>query len=142
MHVQDKRFGCKILLHQRSHVAADPILLKYYSGFKFETYNKWRWFFRYRTARYQIDHPRKMVELREFSFDYLPSDEEKKQRIKNKLRSAKAKVTEWTNKLEAYKANHNSLFPVEDHPLYQKAVAKVEAKKIEVQQYEEELSQL
>ena len=142
MHVQDKRFGCKILLHKCSHVAADPTLLKYFSGFKFEQYNRWRWFFRYLTARYQVENPRLMVELREFSFDYIPTDEEKRNRIKNKLRSAKAKVTEWSNKLEAYKASYNSIFPVEDDILFQKAAAKVLQKKIEVEQYEKELSQL
>ena len=140
MHVEDKRFGCKIIRHNQDYAGSDPTTLRYFSGFKFEAYMKWRWYFRYLTAKYQLESPKLLVEVRQFNVVWIPPAEEKKKRLKNKLRSAKAKVTEWSRKLEEYKANHNSLFPAEDHPRYKQALEKVEAKRLAVEMLKKELS--
>ena len=141
-HVRDKRFGCKILLHNQDYAGSNSTTLRHFTDFKFDTYLKWRWYFRYLSAKYQLQYPRRLVELREFNFQYIPQLDEKKKRVANKLRSAKAKVTEWTRKLEAFKADYNALFPAESHPRYKQAFEKVEAKKLEVERLQNELAEM
>jgi len=141
-HVDTKRFGIKILLHRKDYHCSDSTLLKHLDGFTFERFNRWRWYFRYLEARFQIENPRRLVELQIFNYTHLNEKEVHRINLKNKLRSAKAKVTEWTNKIERFRQGYNELFPIEEYPPYQRAIAKVEAKKVRVEELTKELASL
>lgn len=141
-HVNDLRYGCKILLHRYVFIGSEPELKHYWSGFKFETYNKWKWYFRYRCALLQVQYPKRFVELVPFNFEYqLPADQIRK-RLTDRQRSAKAKITEFTNKIELAKKHWNKLFPIEDDDLYQRAMAKVEVKRREVVELQNQIDAL
>lgn len=57
---------------------------------------------------------------------------------KNKVRACKAKITEMENKLKKFLSQESGeLFSLEDHPDVLKFKAKLEAKKIELQKYQE-----
>ena len=77
-----------------------------------------------------------------FNFEYqLPADQIRK-RLTDRQRSAKAKVTEFTNKIELAKKQWNELFPIEEDNLYKRAMAKVEGKRREVIELQNQIDAL
>lgn len=148
-HVDQKRYGCKLILHKAKHESADRELLRYWNGFRFRTYMKWRWYFRYLAARYQVEHPTYYVEWVEFGYDYVEPKEETEKRLKNKIRSAKAKITEWTTKIKLFEVQYAEeqkkvLFsvPITEHKDYQAAVQKIEQKKKVLEDLQGQLTKL
>lgn len=141
-HVNDLRYGCKILLHRSSSMASEPELKHYWTGFKFECYNKWRWYFRYRCALLQVQYPKRYAEFVSFNFEYQPPINEIRKRLIDRQRSAKAKVTEFANKIELAKKHWNQLFPIEEDDLYKRAMGKVESKKKEVIELQNQIDAL
>lgn len=140
--VHDKRFGAKVLLHRHSFIASDPTLCHYWNGFPFSVFMRWQWFFRYRAALVQIEHPRKYVELVTWNYDYVPEAEELKQRLKNKIKSKKGKITQYKNSLKKAEKEWNQLFPIEEYILYQKAVAKIDRLERELNNLQRQFSAL
>lgn len=140
--VHDQRFGAKILLHRQSFIAANPELRHYWNGFPFNVFLRWQWYFRYRTALLQIQHPKKYVELRTFNYDYVPAAEERKKRLKDKITARKRKITQYKNSLAKAEENWNELFPIGEYLLYQKAVAKIERLEKELIQLQNEMDAL
>lgn len=146
VHVDQKRYGCKIILHKAKNESANRELLRYWNGFRFRTYMKWRWYFRYLVAKYQVQHPTYYVEWVEFGYDYVEPKDEAMKRIENKLRSAKAKVTEWTTKIrmfeEEYAQNQAAVLfpvPVTENKYYMLAIEKIEKKKKLAEELESQL---
>lgn len=127
--VEDFRYGCKLLLHRADHGAADPDLVHYWGGYSFHQYAKWRWYFRYRQALLQVQHPRRYVELVQFKYEYVPPKAQQLKRLVDKKRAAKAKHTHYRNQIELARQHWNEIFPIEDHPDYIRAVKKLEEKK-------------
>lgn len=149
MHVDQKRYGCKIILHKAKHETADRELLRYWNGFMFRAYMKWRWYFRYLTAKYQVENPCYYVEWCEFSYDYVEPKDRAIKRVKDKLRSAKAKITQWTTKIRMFEAEYEEkqaavLFPVPitENKDYIAALEKIEKKKKLAEELENQLSVL
>lgn len=91
---------------------------------------KWGWYFRYRAARYQVENPRSDVD---FMWGSTPKENREEINHINKLRSKKAKITEFTNKLAKARDSWTGLFPIEQDSLYQQAAAKVERLKAELE---------
>ena len=91
--VEDKKYGCQIRIHRKDYYCSEPNLVLRWEGYSFQQYNKWQWYFRYRAALEQVKHPRNFVELAQFSYEYVPEQEELKRRMKNKLIAKKAKLT-------------------------------------------------
>lgn len=149
VHVDQKRYGCKIILHKAKNESANRELLRYWNGFRFRTYMKWRWYFRYLVAKYQVQHPTYYVEWVEFGYDYVEPKEEARKRITNKIRSAKAKITQWTGKIEQFleeyeKQQAKVLFPVpvSENKDYKATLKKLEQKKKDLATLEEQLTKL
>lgn len=148
-HVDQKRYGCKLILHKAKNESANRELLRYWNGFRFRTYMKWRWYFRYLAAKYQVQYPTHYVEWVEFGYDYVEPKEEAEKRLKNKIRSAKAKITEWTTKMHLFEVQYAEeqkkvLFPVPitEHKDYQAAVLKIERKKKALEDLQSQLTKL
>lgn len=106
----------------------------YKANMTFEFYFRWRWFFKYRAALYQVQNPKHFVVLDNGRYEYVEQAEEKRVRLANKIKSKKAKVTELQNKLKLAQDHWllNNLFSIEDDPIYKRAVAKIESKKAEL----------
>ena len=126
------RFNIRIISY-RGCIGPDMTTEKTWHELRFDQIkNRW-WYFRRVAAKMQIESPRKL-----FCFHVervLREDEVKDaelRRLKNKLKAAKAKVTEIENKMEKAKSEWNRLFPIEDDETYQRAQAKLFQKKQEV----------
>lgn len=97
---------------------------------------KWGWYFRYRAARYQVENPRSDVD---FMWGSTPKENRPEIDRINKLRSKKAKVTEFSNKITKARAAWTGLFPIEQDSVYQQAAAKVDRLKAELAELEMEV---
>ena len=135
----DTLFGVKIILHSRSFATGDGKALYFKDGLTYELMNKYRQYFRYRAALFQVKHPSQYVEVRTFSHEPKSADAEL-QFTKNKLRAAKAKLTEWSNKVGRYRLAWCSLYPIEDDAAYQKAMSKIEKQKARIIELQNQLS--
>jgi hypothetical protein len=106
-------------------------------GLTWEVRCKWAWYFRYRTALLQVQHPRLEVEM---TWGKTPkANYEELERVNN-IRAKKAKITETSNKLAKAREGWKQLFPIETHPSYQKAMAKLERLKAELADLERQVN--
>lgn len=127
-HVSYKRFGCQIRIHNNSFKGSSSKIVKRFDGFTFEQFMKWRWYFRYLTAKHQVNNPRVFVELDEFNYEFIPEKQDQLKRLKNRAKSARAKITEWKNKLIKFEKSYTEIFPITENPYYIKAMNKVNEK--------------
>lgn len=98
-----------------------------WSNLRFELRNKYDWYFKYRAALLQVKYPCYVVEC---YWGNEPATGKTLDQIrKDRIRSKKAKITEFKNKLEKARKEWSSMFPIEDDEFYQKAVSKI--KKLE-----------
>jgi hypothetical protein len=86
------------------------------------------------------DHA-KAVEIIDFSWN-LSDKEIEKIAYKHKLIAAKANLTKWQNKVDAFVKNWNLLFPYQEEQTYQAALARIERQKQKIQELEEINNQL
>lgn len=96
---------------------------------------KWDWYFTYRAALLQVKYPRYIVHLR-WGHEPLTENERKLIDLRNKVRAAKRKVTQYENKIAAAINHYNSLgyiFPIEDQPEYKAAQIKLQQAKDRLQ---------
>lgn len=138
--VADMRFGCKILLY-RNHLPVDGECVYYQKDFPFQIFSKWQWYFRYRAALIQVANPKRLVELSTFSYEYVPTYEEKRKRMKDKLTAKRGKLTQWRNEFRRVCDSWNSLFPVEQDPRYRATVDKIDSVAAELDRMEREYKQ-
>ena len=124
-HLEDKRFGCQIVIHSGKGKGCEPQKAHYWTGLRFHNFNKYRWYFRYRAALLQVKYPMQYVELRNSDYDYVPTREILLKRKRDLVIAQKGLYTKATNRLNDYKNNWVSLFPIEDDLLYRKAITKI-----------------
>lgn len=97
---------------------------------------KWDWYVKYRAALAQVQHPRLLVEL---AWGSAPATGRQLARHRQNVRRAKkAKISEITNKLGQARAHWHNLFPIEQDPLWDRAVAKLDRLKAELLELENE----
>jgi hypothetical protein len=94
--------------------------------------NKYGWYFRYRAALLQVEYPTQFVEMRTFDYKYKPTYEILLNRKKDLLIAQKGLYTKSVNKLEDYKKEWNSLFPIEEDARYLKTIEKLKVIQSEV----------
>lgn len=142
MHVDLKKHGCIISLHRQQHYGSEPTVMHHWKDFPFHIFMKWQWYFRYRAALIQVANPKLFVELRTFSYTYVPTFEEERKRAKDRLTAKKAKVTSWHKKVAAYRASWTYLFPVDDDADFIAALAKVKKAEDELTDMQQEYDTL
>ena len=123
MHVSENRFYVKI--DAGPQAGGNPCVY-HNKDFPFELFMKWKWYFDYRAALYKVQHPKHHVDLMTGSYAYLPPAEEVVRNMKNKIIGKKRVISKYRNKIQMAKNEWSELFPIEDYPLYQKAIAKIE----------------
>ena len=139
--VGNKRFGAKILLHKNG-AYGDAECVGHWKDYPFHTFMRWQWYFRYRTAITQVANPKSNVVLHTFSYEFVPSADEQRKRIKDRLTAKKAKLTQWRNKLALHVKNWTYWLPVEDDADYKKAIEKVNNLAVELETMEREYEEL
>lgn len=105
----------------------------------FELYVKWSWYIEYRWALAKVATPNQYVEVKvwwhekEDSAEILKRLEEK--RIADAIRAKKAQVTKIENIMAQAKAEWTSFLPIEEDPLWIKALGKLEQKRCELKEF-------
>lgn len=139
--VAAKRWGCYVKLHRLPFFASDSQLVFTWDNYPFALFMKWKWYFRYRAAQLQVQHPKQAVEIIEFHWN-LSEKEIEKIAYRNKLIAAKANLTKWQKKVDVFVKNWDLLFPYQDEPSYQATMTRIEMQLIKVQELEEINNQL
>ena len=116
------RFWVKIQGYPSGLHNSQPQLLHRWDGLPYQVRLRWDWFFRYKAARFQVEHPHWCIELSHGRIDHIMTDEEAAAKaLADKLQAAKARVTRIEHKLEAFRVRHkesNSLFPIDQDAVY------------------------
>lgn len=108
-----------------------------YENLRFEIVMKFKWFFEYRAALMKVKNPKSYVDLK-----ITKSNAEGQKMIdilKNRTPSKLGQVTKVKNAIEKYAREWNSLFPIDEDQYYQKAIKKLEMKKMELALHLEEI---
>ena len=124
--VGDFRWMIKISLHRNTYKASDAKVMYYKKDLPFELFMRWKWFFRYRTALIQVQHPKQFVELEFIKVKFTPDLQVLLKRAKDKFIGAKATLTKYQNKKQEMEDSWNELFPIEQHPKYMFVMDKID----------------
>lgn len=93
-------------------------VLYFRNDMKMEFFNRWKWFFRYRAAKYQVQNPKKRIIYEYGSYDYILQEVEVYEKVKNHYIAAKRKLTQAKNKLEKIKKEYGKIYVVETMPFW------------------------
>lgn len=132
--VHQKLHGFIIKVYDSPYPSGKIVQVLRWSGFKFDCFRRWQWYFRYRTALCQVQHPKSYVDARRFEEDADAATLEKLQN--KKLSALRAKVTKWRNVLKKAEREWSELFPIGEDKDYQRAVAKLKAAECELENLE------
>lgn len=131
--INDYEFYYCIYVKTTKHETIEKMV---WSGFSFDQFNRWRWYFDYRAALEKVKNPRFHIETT-FGRNVKKIEDLEKNK-KNKIRACKAKITEMENKLKRVLAQESSeLFSLAEHPLTVKFQKKLDDKRIELAKYQE-----
>lgn len=104
------------------------------------TRQKYDWYFRYRAALLQVKYPKSHIE---HNWGHLTAPPKTmKQVLRNRIIAKKGKITEFKNKVSKARSQWNDLYPIDDHPNYQKALKKLERLKKELIEHQEEFNNI
>lgn len=111
------------VIRVQTKMGGDLVEFLKWSDLRFELRMKYDWYFKYRAALLQVKYPK--YEVNTFWGQEKPSERTFGQIMDARIRSKKSKICEYKNKLEKAKASWSYIFPIEDDPLFQKAVDKI-----------------
>lgn len=120
----EKLFGYIIKIHAGEYPNSDIIEVYKWSGYKFEQFIKWKWYFEYRTALLRVKYPRNHIDARQF--DEPLTLKTKREILNSKISAQKGQITKIKNAIIKYEQHWDELFPIEDDLLYNKAKNKLE----------------
>lgn len=109
-----------------------------WTDMRYEIRLKWDWYFRYRAALLQVKYPR--CEVQTFFGSEEPSRRTQQQILLNKARAKQRKLTQYKNLLGHARKDWNSLFPIEEDLLFQKAINKIQTLETELKTLQNQLS--
>ena len=132
--VGDFRWVIKISLHRNTYKASDAKVMYYKKDLPFELFMRWKWFFRYRAALIQVQHPKQFVELEFIKVKFTPDLQVLLKRAKDKFIGAKATLTKYQNKKKEMEDNWNELFPIQQHPKFMFVMDKIDEYEIKRKQ--------
>lgn len=139
MNANAQRYGCAIMLHRLPFRASDAKAIMVWENLPFHTYMRFRWYFRYRAAMIQVQHPKQLVEILE-TRQQLSIQQAEELHLKNKIIRAKADITKINNAIEKHRPRHQPTFfepTFEDTIAYKKALEKLDQLRLKLQNLEE-----
>lgn len=110
-----------------------------WSGLPFHTRMKFNWYFRYRAALLQVKYPKHEV-IQHWGKEE-PTEQQKADSLRNKIRAKKGKITEIQRKLAMARDKWAEIFPIEEDAYYLRAVEKLNRLKQELKEMEETVCQ-
>lgn len=135
------RITIKVLKGYNPHDTLEKVC---WDGLSNQLMIKYRWYFEYRQALLKVKYPRKKVDMVHFRYqpETVSEKEQAATRLNNLIVARKRKITEITRKIEEAKSSWTELFPLEDHPNYQRAMDKLCRLKSEQAEYQTKLDVL
>lgn len=127
--------GHWVIIKVHTKQGGNLLQLHRWEDLRFELRTKYDWYFRYRAALAQVQHPRAYVDFRWGLSPASPKTEV--QILKNRIRAKRAKITGYKNKLQRIAAEWDSIFPIEEDMPYQRTVCKINELERELQKMEE-----
>lgn len=112
-----------------------------WTGLHLQQMTRFAWYFRYRAALLQISNPRSKIYM-EINKTYETIDQRTDliRTIKNKTTNAKAKLTQATLRLNAITSGWSELFPVDQHPHYDKVINELEQRRERIRELESDMA--
>lgn len=111
-----------------------------WSGFTFEQFMKWKWYFEYRSALYKVQNPHRHVVNNHGSVDYELPEQAYIKKLRNRVKTARKMLTQFQNKINQAKKGWTEIFPIEEHPMYSKILDKLKSYQTDYDNYKNELS--
>lgn len=103
--------------------------------------DRWTWYFNWRRCYYQCQYPRYNVEMFYSSVDRKSRLEMTYNGVLTNYTSCKAQVTLWERRIREYEQECQTLFGLDNDPLYQKALTKLAEKKAKLAEAEKTLNE-
>jgi len=135
------RMTVKVLRGYNPHDTIEKLV---WDGLSNQLLIRYRWYFEYRQALLKVQYPKNKVLLEHFRYQPESQSEIEQSvlRVQNLIVARKRKITEVSNKLKEAKASWTELFPLDQHPNYQKAMEKLFRLRQEKAEYEAQLKKL
>lgn len=113
-----KLYGHVIKVYDTPYPSGKIIKFFVWENFPLDTFVRWKWYFEYRYALLRIQYPKNYIYSSQFHLVYNP--DKVKNHYKNLLRSAKAKITEFSRKKKFMEEDTSELFPAQSNLRYVK----------------------
>lgn len=123
MSVQDKSFYYRITAHDEQH---NFLVLKVWSNLPWHTRNRFDWYFRYRTALFQVQNPKWRIDANWGSKLLITKEEAAHKDLLGKIIKNKSLITRYQNRLDNAVKNWSEIFPIHNNLSYKKLVSKIE----------------
>lgn len=108
----------------------------YWGHYTFELFQRWKWYFQYRSALLQVKYPKYYVHT---AWGPEPATKSREKILKNRIRAKKAKITEYSNKLKKFEDGYTEIFPISENEMYIKAKQKIERLKSDLIELQSEI---
>ena len=139
---KERRMFAKIRFYKDNKYSTLAEVYYFKNDMTIDFFHRWKWYFEYRAALLRVQNPHSFIELSTGSYEYILPEEEYRTKLQNLLTAAKRKRTEFYRKIEYVKTNWNELFPMEEHPKWNKVQQKLSYYEERVLLLENELSEL
>lgn len=135
------RITIKILNSANTHHAFRQMT---WDGLSNDIMIRWQWYFRYRQALWQVEHPRKRVIMERYTYqpETITERQQAAVRLKNRITARKRKITEIKNKIKLARQSWSEIFPMEEHPYYHQAAQKLQRLQREEKEMREQYKKL
>lgn len=135
-----KLYGVRIVRYKGKSAFGQREMIYENEGFTLENSVKWKWYFRYLAAKFQLETPRNAVEWYIYDYPHINENEVIKKWIMDDLRAAKSKLTQVENAIKKHEENKKDLFSASvDDVRYINTLTLLETRKQKVKELEEEL---
>ncbi len=130
-------YRCRVILRTKQY-GGNVVNFLEWTDVDINRFVRWKWYFRYRAALLQTQHPKMYVEI-----DHTPiktkSQKDLVDTLKRRVSARKSQISKWENLMKKAEKNWNQLFPIHEDPNYKKAIAKIEYNQGELNQVLKEL---
>jgi hypothetical protein len=137
-----KLYGVRIVRYKGKSPFGERTLIYEREGYSLEGIVKWKWFFRYLTAKYQLETPIQAVEYFTYDYPHVNENEIIRKWIINELTAAKSKLTQVESAIAKHEETKKDLFAATiDDPRYLNTLTLLEQRKEKVKELQAELAE-
>lgn len=123
MYIINPRIEIRIYVKIRfseKNISALSEVVYYRNEMTVEFFQKWKWYFEYRSALLRVKYPHGFIDYTHGSYEYILPEDKYRTKVKNQYLSDKRQLSKFNNKLKNIRDNWNELFPLEQNPHWKK----------------------